>query len=229
VDTENGVMLRTELEATLRISVFTMHPIIKCFPRRLAITILCCAAFAPRGQATPITGTVGFDGRVHVSQSGNSTTLDFGPVGMAGGNARVVNGLGDYLSTLGSAASFADFSFLGSGAGATIEGGMVSPLWSFSSGGLTYSFSLTGLTNATLIDVVGARVLNVSGSGIASISGGGSSFDPTEGTFVLAGSGSSAAFHFYALTSVPDSGTTIALLGAALIGLAGVGCRVATR
>ena len=95
----------------------------------------------------------------------------------------------------------------------------VSSLWTLTVSGVTYSFDLLTL-NA---DFQGGKALNLSGTGTLKITG----FDDTPGVFSFsiassAGSAENATFGFSASNSaqVPDGGTTVMLMGAALSGLA---------
>jgi len=105
--------------------------------------------------------------------------------------------------------------------------GSVTPLWSITTGGITYSF------DATTLDAVfdtSAQQWDISGLGEAFITGGGTDYSPTAGSWSATVSSSDTAFNFgssedppldnpAAAEVVPDGGTSIALLGGALAGL----------
>lgn len=190
------------------------------FPAFAGIAFFVLTAFVPAAKAVPINGESGFDGTIKITQAAGITKLDFGANGAAGGSASVNYGTFDYSTTPGATATFTDFSFAGTGASATIVGGNVTPLWTFISGGLTYSFNLTGLDFASFTTIGSLRSLSLSGTGTASISGG--TLNPTFGTFVLTGTGKNVVFHFFAENAadgVPDGGSTLLFLGAAFLGV----------
>jgi hypothetical protein len=86
----------------------------------------------------------------------------------------------------------------------------VVPLWTFTAGGVTYSFDLTSLA----IDTRSASGIHLLGTGIAKIDG----YENTTGTWDLA-IGTVGEFHFSAGNAVPDGGMTAVLLGSGIIGL----------
>jgi hypothetical protein len=96
-------------------------------------------------------------------------------------------------------------------------------LWKFTdpNTGFTYSFDLATVSVASQSDTF----LNLQGTGTLWITGPGSLYDPTFGnwTFTISNpsGASSASFGFdSAVAAVPDGGTTVILLGAALSSLA---------
>lgn len=101
----------------------------------------------------------------------------------------------------------------------------VTPLWKFTTGGITYSFDATSLT---AIFNVAADAWDISGSGDAIITGGGTDYTETPGTWSAVVSGSKTSFNFGSAedppipSSVPDGGMTMVLLGGALAGLGGL-------
>jgi hypothetical protein len=81
----------------------------------------------------------------------------------------------------------------------------VSPLWSFTYAGLTYSFTLNTVTLNTQFQIPGGggSFVNVSGTGFATITGGTSDFQPTFGQFTFTGTDSGGGtFGFSANTTV---------------------------
>lgn len=99
-------------------------------------------------------------------------------------------------------------------------GGGVSPLWTVSYAGITYTFDLTEVTAFTY----NPATLSLSIAGI------GTAFDtngdtPTHGLYTFTSTGRSGApstkFTFNSATTVPDSGTTVALLGLSLVAVEG--------
>lgn len=98
------------------------------------------------------------------------------------------------------------------GAVGTTGTNIVTNLWSFTIGSTTYAFDLLTLTTNGMAG--SARVLE--GFGTAKITG----LDNTAGFFSMSTSGTGAKVSFSAYTSVPDGGSTIALLGLAMVGIA---------
>lgn len=114
------------------------------------------------GPLATASGFTGFEG------IGSAT----GPVVLAGSMT------GDYSSVAaGTSATFDAFTFNPSPSSAT-------PLWSFTDGGLTYSFSITSVT----VDEQTPFFLNLSGNGIASITG----FTDTPATWSITDTGNGA-------------------------------------
>ena len=100
----------------------------------------------------------------------------------------------------------------------------VTPLWTFTTGGRTYSFDLT------TVSIAGQNnfFLNLLGTGTLRITGGGPSYDPTPGTWSFTISNPDGADHqnfqftfanSQTASGVPEGGTTAMLLGAALCGI----------
>jgi len=101
----------------------------------------------------------------------------------------------------------------------------VTPLWKFTSGGITYSFDATTLVSQ--FDAVD-QTWDISGQGEALITGGGTDYTETPGTWSATVSGSKTSFNFGSSedppvpNAAPDGGLTSVLLGGALAGLAGL-------
>jgi len=169
-------------------------------------------------QALPtITGNIQFTGGVTVN-TGNLTTAtaissysslsvqafaetgSYLPLNLGGGVGQ--NGI--------TALSFTPFSFGGNVLGPSNP---LIPLWTVTLSGITYSFDANSVTIATQ----NSGFLNLTGTGTAHITG----FQDTAGTWTITDTGSSGpTFTFGASsTAVPDGGTTMVLLGAALSGL----------
>ena len=171
----------------------------------LATALITIAFCAQGAQAVPLGGTIEFVGFGSItSTNGNTTTIDFSDA------MWTASGTGDYSNTAGIQTTFKSINYTGTGANALLAGS-VSPLWTFNLGATTYSFELTGVSFA----YAGSGISTLAGSGIASITG----YDPTPGSFVF---GSVFQFVSGAATSVPDGGSTIALLGLALVGVEGM-------
>ena len=163
-------------------------------------------------QAGEISGSINFDGvaTTDTGMLGNASSLTIT------GTSVYPQELGSYASVLpGTPAAFSPFSLTAAG---------VTPLWTFNSGGLTYSF------DATSIHVVKQtnNFLDVEGDGNANITG----FTTTPGTWSITDTivGGLSVFTFGEATvvggastgpkTVPDSGTTTLLLGLGLGALA---------
>ena len=180
----------------------------------LAVAVLGCGVFCDQAQAipNPINGSVQFFGSATPSgaSGGGSTTINFT------NPWHTLNGLGIYSGIpMGVSTTFTNFSFTGDGAGAVLSAPPIAPLWSFSSGGVDYSFDLQTLTNGHSE----AGSMSFTGTGIAHATG----FDDTAASWALQGAGSNFSFVISTSTTtaigVPEGGTTMALFG---IGLAAI-------
>jgi hypothetical protein len=173
-----------------------------------AVAALTCI-LSTQVQAVPISGTIDFNGGA-TTDTGNLATANAFTSFSGVTVSTAVAPTGDYSSVPGgtSVPTMNGFTF--------DPPGGVPLLWSFVSGGITYSFSLTSAS----VVAQSSGFLNVAGNGIASITG----FDPTPGTFSITLTGSSGApskvFSFTAETAVPEGGATVALLGVGLVALA---------
>jgi hypothetical protein len=177
----------------------------------LAVTVLGCAAFTPNARAVAISGDIYFTGIGTLNGTpATATQITFtNPVDVE--QTISTGNYGGFSST--TTATFATpFVF---GALGTVGPNSVTPLWSITDG-LTYEFNLA---NITVNAIVGSQRL-LEGTGTATISGG--LYDPTPGYWTLSTSGTGASISFSSFTSVPDGGTTVALLGMALLGVDGL-------
>ena len=140
----------------------------------LATSLLSCGLFCE--QAHAVSGSVLFSGGASASgaSGAGTTTITFA------NPWTVIGADGDYTGTEGSLAIFTNFSFTGTGTGATLIGTVI-PEWTFSFGGNTYSFDLLSLLSGTT--TTGSIAL--SGTGIAYINGG----DATAANWSLEGTG----------------------------------------
>ena len=199
--------------------------------KTLSLTILSVIAtglfsFGPQAQAVPINGTVAFQGSGSYNQAGPQTNIVFN------NPMTVTMGTGNYVGTTGQSATFTNFSFTGTGNSAALVG-TVTPLWTFTVGLITFSFDLTSLTSGTVTPAAGGNPnsIAVSGKGTARETG----FDPTFATFALNGSGTGFTFTVVQSSTtatgqaVPDGGSTVALLGIALLGVAGARRMLASK
>lgn len=104
----------------------------------------------------------------------------------------------------------------------------IESLWSFTSGGRTYSFDLATLN----VNTHTSTFLDISGAGWLKISDGqsGPSYDDTYGVWSFQvtnsnGTSPSSAFIFQSSNSTPDGGTTALLVGVGLVGMSFVAHR----
>lgn len=138
----------------------------------------------------------------------DATGIDFIPAAagaLSGFSGQVTNtgaATSDYSGTLGTGVTFADFTF------APLTN--PSSLWSFTSGGLNYSFDMTTVT----IELQNAGAITLSGNGLANITG----FDETNGTWRLSLDNVSSVFSFSSTASVVPEPALVLLLSTGLIG-----------
>lgn len=177
----------------------------------LAGATLLALVLATQAIATPITGSISFNGTPNFNTlpiSGATAIASYDSAWVA-----VDQQTGTYAAVPDMVpVVFSPFMF----SPATQA---VVPLWSFSSLGLTYSFSTTSMVamfNEPL------NIWNFGGSGVLSATG----YDDTVGTWNLSAGQIGQSFYFGSAAaataaSVPDTGMTIALLalGLGLIGL----------
>jgi hypothetical protein len=185
-----------------------------------------CAAVAltlGSAQAVPITGDIDFAGQAFFNTNSLATAtqvVNFRSSGGVNASADVTDATGSFATTIsmGDLASFPNgYQFNPSAA--------VSPLWTV--GGFTFN-----LTSSTIV-LQNSRFLIIEGTGILT---GPPGFDPTFGTWAFTSQqsdgGSRDSFSFSANTTgagqVPDGGSTVALLGAALVGMAALRWKLAT-
>lgn len=183
-------------------------------------TILAIASLALSMQATPIpiTGSISFSGTTTIDGTGFVSAtrfMSFQNVTVGASSALS----GNYVGTSGAAVTMTPFTWSPPTASTPVN-----PLWTFVSGGDTYSFDLSVLH----VDYASTTGLLLSGLGTAIITGPGLNFLNTTGTWDLSAQTLNlATFTFSSTTTVPngvpDGGTTAILLGGSLFGLALVG------
>lgn len=175
----------------------------------LAVACLGCGILCQQTQAAlpQITGDVGFFGSATASGAtpGTPVTIHFT------NPWQVLSGTVDYAAVpFGTPATFTDFSFTGDGISAALTAPTL-PEWSFSFGGINYSFDLLSLTNGhTEVTPQGVGAMAFSGTGTVHATG----FSDTPATWSLQGSGEGFNFTLSSSTTaaVPEGGV-MSLLG----------------
>jgi hypothetical protein len=207
--------------------------------KRLIFVLFGVAALAaaPMAEAVPITGGISFIGDATASGGtdwATATGIDFTGCSLctganAGKEAIVENTSGSYAGTGGTFVDFTDFTF----------DPALSPdpvtVWTFTSGGLTYSFVMDEVqVDSQGTGLGGQTFLNLSGAGTLFITG----FDPTPGFFLFTGNESGGVFSVSSssfaegdrpvdIEEIPEPGTML-LLGIGLVAL-GIGARRRVR
>ena len=177
----------------------------------LASGLICGQLCAPHAQAVPISGNIAFAGTATLDSisAGNATAVMAWHFSGNTGTPYVAAADGDFAGALGLFATFNAPWHFGSG---------LSPLWSVF--GFTFDL-LTSTITSQGFDQNGLGYVAVSGTGFVH----GNGFDPTFGTWSFttqdpSAGGSLPRFSFSAATgTVPDSGSTVALLGLTLVGV----------
>ncbi len=191
--------------------------------KTLLAAIAAAALTLGSAQAVQITGDIDFAGQAFFNTNSLATAtqvVDFRSSGGAGNSADVTDATGDFATTIstGDVASFPNLYQFNPSAPAN-------PLWTV--GGFTFD-----LTSSTVV-LQNSRFLVIEGVGILS----GNGFDATVGTWAFTSQQSDGSnrdsFSFSANTTaapgqVPDGGSTVALLGAALLGVAALRRKIAT-
>ena len=188
---------------------FTKKP----FLAALAAGLLGFASFGEKSHAVPITGSIFFQGTAGINGTGPGNATAF----TSFSGVTVDSGSGDYASVPGGTPvtyPAAGFSFN------PLDAGGISPLWTFTVGADVYSFDLDSIS----ITSQSPFFLSLTGSGVAKITG----KDDTEGTWDFYKSGAGTTLFNFASgsgasgvgISVPEGGSTVALLGFSLLGVA---------
>ncbi len=190
----------------------------------LATGALSCGLLSQPAQAAQISGDISFGGTAIFDTHSLATAMqvvEFKALTGQDNAARVGSGPGDAtgdFSGLNDAVASFPPNYVFNPTSATQD-----PLWSV--GGFT--FHLTG----SAIALQTQNFLNITGTGFITSSG----FDTTAGTWSFTSSNSSgrdhASFTFAAnsgaVPNVPDSGSTVALLGVALLGVTALRAKLA--
>ena len=185
-------------------------------------------AFGSSAEAVPITGefsttgifepfscTAGVCGQSTLGAANaiDVTTMTGAPTPGVNGPITAGSATGDFLTALdlnGDVGQMRDFSFAGTGSASF----PLAPITSFEVfPNLTFNLATLSVVSQSSL------VLVLQGTGTFVAPG----FDPTPGTFVLTGqTAGSSSFSFsasHAATAVPDGGSTLALMGVALLAL----------
>ena len=184
---------------------------------KITSIILAISGLALSAQAisTPISGNISFSGTTTIDSTSCVTAtrfLSFQNVVVGAPSALS----GDYVGTSGAAVTVTPFIWSPPTASTPLN-----PLWTFVSGGNTYSFDLSILH----VDYASPTGLLLSGLGTALITGPGMEKLNTTGTWDFSSQTlGQTSFTFSSTTTVPsaavpDGGSTVAMLGASLLGL----------
>ena len=170
--------------------------------------VLTVASISAQAQV-PVAGTIDFTGGLTIdSAAPNATTFEtfFGPSGTGGPVTQVGGGLpnGSYAGVSGNTvANFkAPFDF----------GTPTLPfaLWSFSSGGQTYSFQVDTVTTDSQLVLGGTAFLDIGGTGTADITGGSTTYLPTAAVWSITGTTAAGGLTLTlngSFTAVPEPST----------------------
>jgi hypothetical protein len=176
----------------------------------VATGLISSALVGPEAQAVPITGGISLGG----AYSTNTGNLNTATAFTSFSNVFVTSVSGSY-STVGTGQMSPTVTQNGFQFNPFV--GPVVPLWTFTSGGLTYSFDLTAITQRTQ---PGDDTLDLRGFGILRITGGTSNFDPTVGSWVFTANQQGGTFSFSSSNgALPEGGMTVVMLGLALGGI----------
>jgi hypothetical protein len=211
------ITLETSQLSYLKSIAYGMDKTMKTALTMLAVALLGCSVLCEQAQAVKITGDIGFFGTASASGAslGPPVTITFTNPWHA------LSGTGVYAGIpFNTPATFSNFTFTLDGASALLSGPLT-PEWTFSFGGETFSFDLLSLTNGH-VDPPGANGLTAMAfSGTGTVHGTGViAFDDTPATWSLEGSGTNFNFTLSSSTtsSIPEPGvTTLLVLGCAVL------------
>jgi hypothetical protein len=182
----------------------------------LAGAVLAVALVAQQVQANQITGSVNMSGGLTLGVGSAGNSLNTASEVFSFGATTVSSGTQTYSATSGATVTWSGLPLLFA-TGAQSK----SDLWSFTSSGKTYTFSLASISSWTVN--AGDTQGLLSGLGTLDATG----YSTTPGNFTLTitdssgGSSAQATFGFGASnTALPDGGLTASLLGGAFLGLA---------
>ena len=180
---------------------------------KLIATIAIGAFAASSANAAVIQGDINIDGTGTLNGTGVNDATSLTSITAALGNGST----GDYAGIAsGTAVTFKDLNWTTAGYTGALA---IDDFWSFTSGGVTYTFDLATITTNQVL----AGTLVIQGTGTAQATG---YSDNPGGIFSLSSSSAGTSISFTTTTSVPDSGHTAALLGLGMLGLAGLAKRL---
>jgi hypothetical protein len=171
----------------------------------LALGLISCAFCVQQAQAVPITGGISFGGDFtpNTGDLNTATSISFTSFVFATSVSGSYSSVPTFDLSLGiihNPITFDPFT------------APVTPLWSFTYMGLTYSFDLLSLTFDR-----GPDTLTLDGSGTLMIDG----YDATPGSWIMTLNQADGSFSFSSSNgAVPDGGMTVIMLG---LGLCGIG------
>jgi hypothetical protein len=184
--------------------------------KKIILTVLATAFVSV--QAYAFSGTISFSGimRQTTNKKGVTTNIFFNtPKGTYPGWTTNAPNTGDYaVVPAGVYTTMTNFSFTGNNTLTPSLIGPITPQWTFTFAGTTYSFDLEVLLSASST----SGTIAESGTGTAHIGG-------QTATAVWALDGTGSNFKFDATihtTALPDGGSAVALLGIALAGIEGM-------
>lgn len=182
----------------------------------LGLTLAAAGLMAITAQAVPIVGSVGFTGTYShngANQLDLQTATEMTIIGVA---VAPFSPTGDFVGA-GAPLSFASPIYVNAGVG----GNVGNQLWSVTVGGNVYTLDITSANQV----FASATQLNLTGNGLIERNGA----DTTTGTwqisFGLSGNDVGNASFTWQSTSaanVPEGGSTLILLGSAIVGLFGI-------
>src|SRR2546423_42603 len=180
----------------------------------LAAAMIGGALLCQQASAAGITGGISLSGGPISVDTGDLSTankiIDFGTVTTSG------TGTGTYAAVAGSTAvtTTTGFTF-----NPTLTPSPTLNVWSFNSGGVTYSFDLYSISTVSQGAGGGVEFLTIIGSGMLHVTG----FTDTVGSFIITANSAGGTFSFSSSNgSVPDGGLTLALLGLGLTAVEGL-------
>ena len=183
-------------------------------PKTIIILAITGLALGAQAIPTPISGSLSLSGTITMDGTSFLTATKFTAFEnvFVGGPSSLS---GDYIGTSGATVTVTPFTW-----SPPTTSTPISPLWTFVSGGNTYSFDLSVLH----ADYASPTGLLLSGLGTAHITGPGLEKLDTTGHWDFSAQTLGLSTFTYSSTTtvptgVPDGGSTVAMLGAGLLGM----------